>query len=374
MTGRPRREHRFVDPSRAGGAVAARPGGRGRTLFLLAVGLGVVALAVSIVLGIRIGTVGMSSSEVSRIVVGEMFDKGLLAGIGPGHVEIVWNIRFPRVLMAAVVGAGLSLAGVVMQAVVRNPLATPYTLGVSSGASTGATLAIVVGVFSSLGDFGTAVGAFIGALAASACVFVIAYSGRSTVGTVKLLLAGMAMNALCSGITNLIVSLANDPDKLQSATFWMMGGLTPSTWGLLKVPVVVVAAATLFFVPQFRTLNALLLDDQSALSLGIDVPRARKVYLVAGAALTGTVVAASGTIGFVGLIVPHVVRMIVGPDHRRVIPLSLLAGAVFLIWCDVVSRVVLQNAELPIGVVTSVLGGPFFIWLLMTRNYGFGDE
>lgn len=337
-------------------------------------------LGLSVVVSITFGPVSIQPGEVARILYAKF--ASLLSLEIPGaeellsssRTDIIWNIRLPRVLMAAVVGAGLSTSGVVMQSVVRNPLANPYVLGISSGASLGATLAILMGAFAVFGNYGVSVGAFLGALLTSLFVFTVAFSGKSRGNTIKLLLAGMAVNAICSAFTNFIIYTAKDAEGIRSVTFWTMGGLTSASWNLLGIPAVVVLIGVIIFLTQFRVLNALLIGDESALTLGINVALIRKVYLLISSALTGVVVAVSGTIGFVGLIIPHVVRMVVGSDHRRVTVISVIVGAIFLIWCDVVARMILGNTELPIGIVTSMIGGPFFVWLMLTKSYGFGDE
>ena len=337
-------------------------------------------LLLSIVGSITFGPVSIETGEVARILrfkFAELLSIDLpqtAQELSKSRIEIVWNIRFPRVLMAAFVGAGLAVAGVVMQAIVRNPLANPYVLGISSGASLGATMAILLGAFALFGNYGVSVGAFLGALLTSLFVFTIAFSGKSGGNTIKLLLAGMAVNAVCSAFTNFIIYTAKDAEGIRSVTFWTMGGMTSSTWEMLGIPAVTCAAGVLFFLTQFRALNTLLIGDEAALTLGVNVALIRRVYLIVSSALTGVMVAVSGTIGFVGLIVPHVVRMLVGSDHRRVTVISAITGAIFLIWCDVIARMVLGNTELPIGVVTSMIGGPFFVWLMLTKSYGFGDE
>lgn len=288
--------------------------------------------------------------------------------------NIIWAIRFPRVLLAAAVGAGLSLCGVVMQAVVRNPLANPYVLGISSGASFGAAASILLGAFSFSGNYGTSLGAFIGALTASLLVFGIAFTGSSAGNTVRLLLAGMAISALGTALTNFLVYMAKDAEGIRNVTFWTMGSLAASSWGSLGIPSAVAVGGAVFFLTQARPLNTLLLGDESALTLGVDAPHLRKIYLVVASAITGCVVAAAGTIGFVGLVVPHVARLFVGPDHRRLLPISLLGGAIYLIWCDVGARTIMGKEEIPIGIITALIGAPFFIWLLFRRNYGFGDK
>ena len=339
-----------------------------------------VLLGLSVVVSITFGPVHIESGEVARILsckFASLFSYSVPGSeevLSSSRADIIWNIRFPRVLMAVIVGAGLSVSGVAMQAVVRNPLANPYVLGISSGASLGATMAILLGAFTVFGNYGVSVGAFLGALLTSLFVFTIAFSGKSRGNTIKLLLAGMAINAICSAFTNFIIYTAKDAEGIRSVTFWTMGGLTSASWNLLGIPGVVVLVGVAFFLTQFRVLNTLLIGDESALTLGINVTAIRRVYLVVSSALTGVVVPVSGTIGFVGLIIPHVVRMVVGSDHRRVTVISAIVGSIFLVWCDVVARMILGNTELPIGIVTSMIGGPFFVWLMLTKSYGFGDE
>ena len=337
-------------------------------------------LFLSMVLSITFGPVRIEPREVAHILFCKFADlfsievPGAQEVLSSSRTDIIWNIRFPRVLMGTVVGMGLAISGVIMQAVVRNPLANPYVLGISSGASLGATMAILLGAFTVFGNYGVSVGAFLGALLTSLFVFTIAFSGKSRGNTIKLLLAGMAVNAVCSAFTNFIIYTAKDAEGIRSVTFWTMGGLTSSSWNLLGIPAAVVIVVSGFFFTQFRILNTLLIGDESALTLGVNVTVIRRIYLLLSSALTGVVVAVSGTIGFVGLIIPHIVRMLVGSDHRRVTILSAVTGAIFLMWCDVAARMILGNTELPIGIVTSMIGGPFFVWLMLTKSYGFGDE
>lgn len=335
------------------------------------------ALVLSIIISITFGAVSIPAKDVAEIVwyrlIGADSPRALEL-LNSSRADIIWDIRMPRVLMAVIVGAGLALSGVVMQAVVKNPLANPYILGISSGASLGATAGILLGLFAMFGQYGVSVGAFIGALITSLLVFAIAFSGSGRGNTIKLLLAGMAINAMCSAFTNFIIYTAKDTEGIRSVSFWTMGGLTSSSWTMLPIPTVVLAVTLLFFLTQFRTLNVMLVGEESAMTLGINVVLFRKIYLVLSACLTGVVVAVSGTIGFVGLIVPHIVRMLVGSDHKRVTPISVLCGSIFLVWCDVFARTYLYNSEIPIGIVTSMIGGPFFIYLMLTKNYGFGGE
>lgn len=336
-----------------------------------------IVLIFSAVLAITFGPVSIKTMDVAKVIYYKVFGIQIPEAkelLNTPTAEIIWNIRLPRVLMAVVVGAGLSLAGVVMQAVVRNPLANPYVLGISSGASLGATAGILLGMFSWFGTIGISVGAFAGALLTSLFVFAIAFSGKGRGNTIKLLLAGMAVNAICSAFTNFIIYMAKDAEGIRSVSFWTMGGLTSSSWNLLPIPLVATAVISIFFLTQFRVLNVLLVGEESAMTLGIDVAKVRKIYLILTSCVTGVLVAAAGTIGFVGLIVPHIVRMMVGSDHKKVLPIAMLGGGIFLIWCDVLARMIMRSSEIPIGIITSMLGGPFFIYLMLTKSYGFGGE
>ncbi|MEV5674966.1 MULTISPECIES: FecCD family ABC transporter permease [unclassified Streptomyces] len=365
---------RSTQPGRGAG-----PGtvGRARRVapLVLAAGL-VVLLVVSVVVSVSIGQVDVPVGESFRILLRELTGTG-----GPGDpmaVDVIWSIRFPRVLLAAVVGAGLALCGTVMQATLQNPLADPFILGISSGASLGAAFAILVG-FGAAGTAGAAAGlgvpfwAFAGALAAAGLVLVVGNAG-SRASAVKLILAGTAVNALCGAASSALVYFANSAEGVRSVTFWTMGSLASAEWATLPAVSTVVLVVLVFFLFQSRVLNSLLMGDEAAVTLGIDPGLYRRIHLVLAAVVTGMLVATCGIIGFVGLIVPHVARSVIGPDHRGLLPVTVLFGALFLIWADVAARVVVPNAELPIGIVTSVLGAPLFLHMLIRKEYGFGDK
>ena len=259
-----------------------------------------------------------------------------------------------------------------MQAIVKNSLADPYILGVSSGASLGATAAILLGVGVSLGENFVGISAFIGAFAISlAIVFIANMGGRAN--AVKLLLAGMALSAVCSAFSSFIVYFANDKDGIQSITYWLMGSMAGAKWSTLQVMIPMSIVIPLFFYTQSKILNLMLLGDDTAITLGVDLHRYRQVYLLVSALLVGFAVYAAGMIGFVGLIVPHVSRMLVGADHRRLLPIAALSGAIFLVWADVLCRVIIPQTELPIGILISMIGAPCFIYLMVKRTYGFGS-
>ncbi|MFY1692858.1 FecCD family ABC transporter permease [Plantactinospora sp. WMMB782] len=279
--------------------------------------------------------------------------------------HIVWQLRLPRVLLAAAVGAGLSLVGAVMQTLTRNALADPYLLGVSSGASLGAVLVIVAGIGSAIWSLTS--GAFVGALAAFAVVIAAASRGARLTPT-RTILAGVAVGQLCAAVTSFVIIWAADPHATQQITFWLSGSLGRADWTALGYAATALAGALVVVLWQARALNAFAFGDDAAASLGVDVTRTRWLLLVTAALLTATLVAVSGAIGFVGLILPHAVRLLTGPDHRRLLPVLVLAGAIFLIWVDTAARTLFEPRELPVGVLTAMIGVPAFVLLLRRRT------
>ncbi len=308
--------------------------------------------------------------QITGIQIGDVQD--LTSG---SFVDIIWKIRFPRVLMALFIGAGLTLCGTIMQAAVQNPLADPYILGISSGGSLGATFAILIGfgTMGILGQTGVAFWAFAGAVGASLLVLLLANAGGKMT-SVKLVLAGMVINALCTAFANFIVYFANNAEGIKTVTFWTMGSLAASSWDKLPLIAVSVTLAAAFFLMQFRALNAMLLGDEAAVTLGISLGAYRRAYMILTALITGIMVASCGMIGFVGLIIPHLVRGLVGSDHRRLLPASILFGAIFLIWTDVIARTIVPNVELPIGIITALIGAPMFMYMLVKKGYAFGGK
>lgn len=285
---------------------------------------------------------------------------------------IVWQLRVPRALLAALVGAGLGLVGTAVQALVRNPLADPYLLGISNGASLGAVAALVLGIGAggTLG-LGLSGAAFAGALATFALVWAVARRGGGF-APLRLVLAGVAIGQFLSGFTSYLVLRAGDEQQTHSVLFWLMGSLGGANWQMLVVPAVTVPAALLWLQARARGLNALLMGDETAAGLGIDVGRLRRELFTVTSVLTGVLVAVSGAIAFVALMVPHVCRLLVGGDHRRLLPVSALCGALLLVVVDVVCRTAMDTQELPVGVVTSLLGAPALLYLL-DRRLGSGS-
>lgn len=332
-----------------------------------------IILFLSIGFAVTMGSVDISIKEVYEVILYKLFNIGD-SSIGAGAVaDVVWLIRMPRIVLAIAVGAGLSVVGIVMQAIVKNPLADPYILGVSSGASLGATLAVVLGIGSVFGSNSLGIMGFIGAFGVSILVLMISnIGGRSN--SIKLLLAGMALSSVCSSFSSFLVYISDDSQKLKTITFWLMGSLAGAKWNEIVIILPVIILGTIFFITQYRTLNLMLLGDEVSITLGTDLHKFRVIYLVITSLMIGLLVYVSGMIGFVGLIIPHIVRIIFGTDHKKIIPITALLGAIILIWADVISRILIKGTEIPIGIVISIIGAPLFVWLMIKKNYGFGGN
>ncbi len=338
----------------------------GVSLLLLA------AILISIVVAVAMGTTNILTVDVYSVIGHKLLKWQQFDGYAKGSIhDIIWLIRLPRVVLAVAVGGGLAVCGAVMQAVVKNPMAGPYTLGISSGASLGATMAILLGVGVSFGANYVGAVAFVGAFGAALLVMFIAELG-SRANTVKLLLAGIAISSVFSAFSSFIVYMANDKEGIQSITYWLMGSLAGANWETMPAIYIVVLGGSIFFMTQYRTLNMMLLGDEVSITLGTSLHTYRRIYMLVSALMIGFVVFSSGIIGFVGLIVPHFVRIFFGSDHKKVIPLALLVGGLFMIWADVLSRTIIPHVELPIGILVSMIGAPTFIYLLLKKTYGFG--
>lgn len=331
----------------------------------------VVMLALLLVVGtallaIGTGAVAIAPGKVVSILFGQSDP-----GITDSHRVVVWSVRLPRVLLALLAGAGLACAGVLMQALFRNPLADPALIGVSAGAALGAVAVIVLGATllqgasRVLGVWTLPAAAFVGALATTIAVFRLAQRD-GVLDPSTMLLCGIAINALTGSGIGLLTYLATD-DQLRNLTFWSLGSLGAATWGALAGAAPAVAlmlVATLWLAPG---LNALLLGESEAHHLGVPVERLKRAVIALTAAAAGAVVAVAGVIGFIGLIAPHIARLLVGPDHRYVLPLAAAIGAILLTGGDIIARTAVRPAELPIGILTAFLGAPFFLWLLRRR-------
>lgn len=350
--------------------------GKQQALFPLLIFFLLLSIIASTLYSLTNGQASISMKEVFQILIYKISGDqwGSLETISSqAAVNIIWFVRTPRVILAIFVGMGLAVSGAIMQAVVQNPLADPYILGVSSGASLGATFAILVGFGSAtfLAQFGLAFGAFTGAIIASFSVLLLSsVGGRMT--SVKLVLSGTIIGALFSSISNFIVYLSSNAEGIKTVTFWSMGSLAAASWGKMPILAIVVLVITGFFLSQYRILNVMLLGEETAVTLGVSLAKYRRSYMLLSSLLTGVVVAYSGMIGFVGLIIPHIVRGLSGSDHKHLLPVVALSGSLFLIWADILSRVLIQNVELPIGIITSIIGAPLFIYIIVKKGYNFG--
>lgn len=334
---------------------------RRTTAWLIALSLGLVA---TIVVGVGVGAFSVPPGTVARVVshhlVGLPAEQTWSAPVD----AIVWQVRMPRVLLGALVGAGLAICGVALQAMVRNVLADPYLLGVNSGASSGAAAAILFGFGAGYVEYTLQAMAFLGALAASLLVFLVARSaGRVT--SIRLLLAGVAVGYALYALTSFLIFASGSAEGARSVMFWLLGSLALAQWNLpFLLVAVVVVAATLLLTIWGRRLDALAIGDETAHTLGVRPERFRLMLLVVVALCVGMVVSASGSIGFVGLVVPHLARRAVGGTHVRVVPVAALMGAILLIWADVLARTLFAPQEIPIGIITSLVGAPFLLVLI----------
>jgi len=335
------------------------------------VGLGLTGLlVVTVGMAVSFGSAAVGCADVYRVLAARIVETS--PAPDPTVDRIVWQLRLPRAMLACLVGGGLSIIGVAMQTLVRNPLAEPYILGISSGASAGASL-FYLGFLPPLlsKTLSMPLAAFLGGLASITIVYLVAREG-SYLSVARLLLAGVAMSALMASITSFITYSSPEPDKLRAVLFWLLGSLSGTRWEVLPIPALTTALGLGTLLVLARPLDAMLVGEEPAQSLGMPVEALKRGLIVLAALVTGTLVAVSGTIGFVGLIVPHAVRLFVGVPHRRLVPLSFLVGAIFLCWADLAARTILPAQEIPVGVLTALCGVPFFLVLLRRRAYRFG--
>lgn len=362
-------------PSRTTGAAPRTPphgpGARGRrragTLWLAAAA---AVLLVSAVVAVGLGSVSLPLSTVADVVLRRMHLGG--EGVSLLEDQIVWQLRLPRVLGAAGVGAGLAVCGAVLQSLTRNDLADPYLLGIASGAAVGAVTVIVLGVSVAglAGGAAVTLAGFLGALVSLAVVLTLAAGPAGALDPTRTVLAGVAVAQVCAAYTSLVIVLAGDGDAARRVLVWTLGSIAGVRWGSAAVLLLLAVVLVLVALALADQLDAFAFGETSARSLGVAVDRVRWGLLVVTALATAGMVAHVGTIGFVGLVVPHLVRLVVGPGHRLLLPLSALVGACLLVWADTLARTAVAQQEIPIGAVTALVGGPFFVWLLRRRRRG----
>ncbi|MFJ8236493.1 FecCD family ABC transporter permease [Ureibacillus sp. NPDC094379] len=325
-------------------------------------------------LALFLSSVQVPVPTILHIILGNTLNGSLLENVPKNEQMIIWNIRLPRVLLAFCVGASLSLAGAAFQGLLRNPLADPYTIGVSSGASLGAVIVIffqltIIG----LGSFTLPVVAIVSGLLTLLVVFGLVRLSSRSLAIETIVLAGIIVSAFIGALVSLIISLG-DKDAMTQIIYWLYGSVGMRGWDYVQLifPFMLIGSFILFY--HYRELNALALGEEAADHIGVDVKKGKRVVLIGASLLTGAAVAVSGSIGFVGLVIPHLVRLVIGPNHRHVLPLSLLTGGTFLILADLLARTLIAPKELPIGVVTALIGAPVFAYLLIRERLGRGNR
>ncbi|NIL90209.1 Hemin transport system permease protein HmuU [Rhodococcus fascians] len=328
--------------------------------------------AVSALSALMFGAAHIPATDAMGYLWAQLSGGTIAVGDVPDY-RIVIDSRLPRVLLATVIGAGLAVVGLVVQAMVRNALADPYVLGISSGASVGATSVVLFGTFGALGIYALSSAAFLGALAATALVYLLA---RSPVGLVplRLVLTGTALGYGFSAMTTVLIFLAPQGDGARSVMFWLLGSLAGATWASVPLAAAVTVAGVAATALTARRLNALSMGDEVSAALGLNAARLRLSLFVTSAAMTGCYVSICGAVGFVGLVVPHVARLLVGADHSRLVVITPVLGAAFLVTADLVSRTVLPPQELPLGAITAAVGVPAFVLLMRRRGAMIGDR
>ena len=326
--------------------------------------LALALLLTAVLVGVAIGETSISPQVVVQVLANKLWGAGYV--LDPIDEGVVWNYRLTRALVAAACGAGLATCGVILQSLLRNPLADPYLLGISAGASTGAVLVALMGVGGGL--ISLSAGAFVGAMAAFALVIMLARASGSVSGTGQIILAGIAGSQLFNALTAFLITKSASSEQARGIMFWLLGNLSgvrwPSVW--LAVPVAVVGLAVCLW--HRRALDAFTFGSDSAASLGIPVRRVQFVLVGCAALVTAVMVSIVGSIGFVGLVIPHAVRLLLGTGHSRLLPASALGGALFLIAADVLSRTLIKGQVIPVGVVTALVGAPVFALILIGRR------
>lgn len=344
--------------------------GTARRLPVVALTVALAALTVlSIIVSVAFGAEDIPLGDVWRVVLGRLTGTPGTTG----YDVIIWDLRLPRSVLAALVGAGLALAGALMQALVRNPLAEPYLLGVSAGAAVGATAVITLGTLSALGTWALSGAALIGSLIATLTVYAVARA-QGVLTALRLILSGVVLSSAFMALSSLLVFTAGDPHAAESVMFWLLGSVAGATWikVVLTATVVLVSFAAAMLIHSW--LDAYAVGADTAISLGVPVRALRNALFAVQAVLVGVVVSVSGGIGFVGLVVPHAARMVVGATHRAVLPVAVCGGALFMVWVDVISRELAAPREMPLGIITGLVGAPVFLYLMGRRRYEFGSN
>lgn len=330
-----------------------------------------IILFISFILSIGVISSNLDAETAYKIAINKIIGTEVYDVSWPLiHETIIWEVRFPRVLLSIICGAGLAVCGVLMQCVTKNPIADPYILGLASGASTGAVFVIVMGG-GALGLASVSMGAFAGTLLCSVLVFVIGTEYGKNTSTTRLILSGLAISTIFTALTDLIISLAKNASQVKSALFWTMGSLGGATWELLPLPFIILCLVIFIVIGIAKSLDLLLFGDENATMLGMNVNLVKTFIVVIASLLTSVLVSATGAIGFLGLMVPHIARILIGNAHKKLVPVAAITGAIFLLCCDLFAKNAFYPKDLPIGIITSLIGGPFFLWMLTDKKYSF---
>lgn len=322
-------------------------------------------IIIAIICGLKIGYIDIPFSFIADILLQNDINNDYLK-------RIVLEWRLPRLLLAVTSGMGLVLSGIIMQALLKNVFADPYILGVSSGASLGATSAIFLGLGNILGNYFIGVMAFAGALLASFAILLMLKKINCNIDTSKIILIGIAINVLCSSLAGVITFIGKSKEGMEAITFWMMGSLANADIVNVFVSLIIIITGYLFFLTQTRILNLMTLGYEQAVTLGVNLNKYTKLYIFINSIIVGTIVFNAGMIGFIGLLVPHIMRENFGADHKILLPVAVLFGGLYTICIDIVSRTVIYGVEIPIGVVSALLGGPYFIYIMFRKYCRFG--
>ncbi|WP_066366669.1 FecCD family ABC transporter permease [Neobacillus fumarioli] len=324
-------------------------------------------LILSMLLGISIGSVSVPIPKIIQIIGSKLFGFISLKDIDPMYISIVMDIRLPRVLLSGLVGAALAIAGAAFQGLLRNPLADPYTLGVSSGASVGAVLTIFFQLsIPFIGSFTLPLLSILFSFLSIVAVLVFARKIERSLRVETIILTGIIFSSFLGALISLMIALTGD--ELRQIIGWLLGSVSMRGWEYIKLMLPFFMIGTVVMMANAKELNAMSFGEERAQHLGVNVQSRKLIILTAGSILTGAAVAVSGTIGFVGLVIPHLTRLLWGPDHKFLLPLSILTGGSFLILADLISRTIISPTELPIGVITALIGAPVFAVILLQRK------
>lgn len=312
------------------------------------------------------GSADIGAQDVLKVIANRLFNIKTEA-IDKGIIYIVWELRIPRALLAIAVGGGLAISGVSMQAVTQNILAEPYMLGVSSGALVGVTIVNYFNLSVGHSSIVTPIIAFLGALFALVFVYKVGGVGIAASSN-RLILAGLAISIILNAVANFMLITMPDPNAIRNVISWTMGSLSRARWNNITIPIVGILIASIYFMMNVRHYDTISLGSDTALSLGVDVVKLKRRSIIIVAIISAFAVSSAGIIGLIGFIIPHINRLIFGTEHRKLYPLSFILGALFLLWMDILARTLLAPQELPIGIFTAIVGGPFFVWMLLKKR------